>query len=193
MRRILGTAPAVLTRHRRTPCPRASEGVARSHQVRPGASTCSQDRRGARPTPTVYGNWMRSQRRWARSHWLTRAAQGPGPDRRMGKMKDWSGSGPERITRSEILARNLQWTDADRETMRQVLDAVSERVDHAYRTQSYWALKPTAGIRLQRAVRRVPANHPGAAGPARVALSAHRRRRCGRTHSAAGLRRRRAA
>lgn len=63
----------------------------------------------------------------------------------MGKMNDWSGSGPERITRSDILARNLQWTDVDRETLRQVLDAVSDRVDHAYRRQSYWALKPIAG------------------------------------------------
>lgn len=60
-------------------------------------------------------------------------------------MEDWSGSGPERITRSEILARNLQWTDVDRETLRRVLDAVSGRVDYAYRRQSYWALKPTAG------------------------------------------------
>lgn len=60
-------------------------------------------------------------------------------------MKDWSGSGPERITRSEFLARNPQWTDVDRETLRRVLEAVSERVDHAYRRQSYWALKPAAG------------------------------------------------
>lgn len=58
-------------------------------------------------------------------------------------MNHWSGRGPERVTRSEILARNLQWTDADRETLGQVLDAVSGRVEYAYRRRSYWAMKPT--------------------------------------------------
>jgi len=60
-------------------------------------------------------------------------------------MSDWSGSAPERVTRSSILAGNLQWTDADRETLRRAMDAVSDRVDYAYRRQTYWALKPAAG------------------------------------------------
>lgn len=60
-------------------------------------------------------------------------------------MSDWSGRGPERITRSSILASNLHWTDADRETLRRAMDAVSDRVDHAYRRQTYLALRPAAG------------------------------------------------
>jgi len=54
----------------------------------------------------------------------------------------------ERLSAGDILGYNLRWTDADRETVRAVLDLVADRTDYAYRTQTYIALRPKGAPRV---------------------------------------------